>query len=233
MRQLLIYFAFISSSFCFGQTETLVDTRDNRVYQTIEINGTVWMLNNLDFETRQSYEPTTEQKTTYNIKGRYYHLSEIDSVCPVGWQLPDPDVWLRYFEYLAMQQESKVDIEFTGEVRNFTISGYKDKIDIYGKDNPLRLAPTGRFEGSNYNVPNDYSDYWTFDAPTYQTMKNKAHASEDHVHIMPGAIKGKTHIHIRPNHFTNIHTHDHHLKPNQEKKLRRFMVRCVKVNDTK
>jgi hypothetical protein len=62
-------------------------------------------------------------------------------------------------------------------------------------------------------------------------MINKAHGRKDHVHIMPGVIKGKTHIHIRPDSFTNIHAHDHHLKPKQEKKLRRFMVRCVKATD--
>jgi uncharacterized protein (TIGR02145 family) len=231
MKQLLICMIFISPSFCFGQTETLIDVRDNKIYQTSEINGTVWMLDNLDFVTKQSYEPTTEQKNTYNIKGRYYHLSEIDSVCPIGWQLPDPDDWLGYFELLAKQHDPKVDIEFTGNVMNFTISGYKDEIDIYGKDNPLYLAPTGRYEGTAYNRPNDYSDYWTFDAPTYQTMRDKIHTGEDHVHIMSGAIKGKTHTHIRPASFTNIHTHDHHLKPNQEKKLRRFMVRCVKTTD--
>ena len=231
MRQLLMCLIFIPPSFCFGQMDSLTDVRDNKIYQTTEINGTVWMLDNLDFVTEQSFEPTTEQRSTYNIKGRYYHLSEIDSVCPIGWQLPDPEDWLRYFEFSAKQQDPNVDIEFTGQLTNFTISGYKDKIDIYGKDNPLYLAPTGRYESTNYNTPNDYSDYWTFDAPTYQTMINKVHDGEDHVHIMPGVIKGKTHIHIRPDSFTNIHSHDHHLKPKQEKKLRRFMVRCVKTTD--
>ena len=230
MRPIILLLLSITINTCLAQTETITDHRDNQTYRIKKIGEAYWTLDNINLETELSFEPTEEQKSAYKIKGRYYHLSEIDSVCPSGWQLPDPDHWLNYFEFIAATSKEKFVIEFTGEVQNFTISGYKDAIDIYDKDNPLELAPTGRFEGAEFNIPESYSDFWTLDAPTYKNAQDRSH-SDDHVHIMAGAIKGKTHIHIRPDWFTNIHSHDHHLKPKQEKKLRRFMVRCVKVEN--
>ncbi len=233
MRHSLMYLIIIITfpAFCFGQANTSLDARDNKSFETGIINGTTWMLNNLDFVTELSFGLTEDQKEKYELEGRYYHLSEIDSVCPVGWKLPDPDDWLGYFEYLSNNQTPAVTLEFTGESNHFAFSGYSDKIDLFAKDSPLNLAPTGRFEGTVFNLPNVYADYWTLDPPTYQTVSDKAHGGTNHVHIMPVVARGKTHIHMRVDSFTNIHSHDHHLKPKQEKKLRRFMVRCVKTKD--
>ena len=230
MKQLLICIIFTTPLVCFGQIDTLLDIRDNNIYNTKEINGTVWMLDNLDFVTNLSFDIPPEKKE-FQLSGRYYYLSELDSVCPVEWQLPDPEDWLRYFEYLVHTKSTDMVLEFTGELTNFTFSGYKGKIDLFADDSPLHLGPTGRYEGTIFNRPNDYADYWTLDAPTYQTVNNKEHGDSDHVHIMSGLVKGKTHIHIRPNSFTNVHSHDHHINPKKKKKMRRFMVRCIKINE--
>ena len=227
MKVFQICLIFISPSFCFGQTDTLLDKRDNKTYRTTAINGTVWMIDNLDYVTDLSFGMPPTKKNELQLSGRYYYLSELDSACPVGWQLPDPEDWLRYFEYLANTKSTDIVLEFTGELTNFTFSGYKGKIDLFADDSPLHLGPTGRYEGTIFNRPNDYADYWTLDAPTYQTVNKKEHGGSDHVHIMSGLVKGKTHIHIRPNSHTNVHSHDHHLDPKKKKKMRRFMVRCI------
>jgi uncharacterized protein (TIGR02145 family) len=228
MKQLLISIIFTLPLICFGQTDTLLDIRDSKIYNTKEINGSIWMLDNLDFVTDLSFDVPPE-KEDFQLSGRYYYLSELDSVCPVEWQLPDPEDWLRYFEYLAKMND--ILLEFTGDWSNFTFSGYKGKVNLFADDNPLQLGPTGRYEGTMFNIPTDYADYWTLDAPTYQSVNNEEHGGSDHVHIMSGLVKGKTHIHIRPNSFTNVHAHDHHLNPKKEKKMRRFMVRCIKINE--
>lgn len=224
MKQLLLSIICTMPLICFGQTDTLLDIRDNKTYHTKEIDGTVWMLDNMNYRTKLSFDVPPEQELL--LIGRYYYLTELDSVCPAKWQLPNPDDWLRYFEYLAITND--VLLEFTGEWSNFTFSGYKGKINLFADDNPLNFEPTGRYEGTMFNIPTDYADYWTLDAPTYQTVNKEEHGGSDHVHIMSGLVKGKTHIHIRPNEFTNVHSHNHHLNPKKKKKMRRFMVRCIK-----
>lgn len=228
MKQLLLCIIVNLPLVCVGQVDTLLDIRDNKTYHTKEINSTFWMIDNLDFVTDLSFDIPPVNKDL-QLNGRYYYLSELDSVCPVEWQLPDPEDWLNYFEHLAKMND--MVLEFTGEWSNFTFSGYKGKVNLFADDSPLHLGPTGRYEGSLFNTPNDYADYWTRDAPTYQTVNSKEHGGSDHVHIMSGLVKGKTHIHIRPNSFTNVHSHDHHLNPKKEKKMRRFMVRCIKKNE--
>lgn len=228
MKQLLTVIILAMPISGFAQMDTLLDIRDNKIYHTKEINGTIWMIDNLDFVTDLSFGIPPEKKEL-SLRGRYYYLTELDSVCPIEWQIPDPEDWLGYFEYLA--NENDILLEFTGHWSNFTFSGYKGKINLFSDDNPLHLGPTGRYEGTMFNIPNDYADYWTLDAPTYQTVNNEDHGGSDHVHIMSGVVKGKTHIHILPNSYTNIHAHDHHLNPKKKKKMRRFMVRCIKIND--
>ena len=208
---------------------TLVDDRDNRTYPLVQINGTTWMAGNLEVDTELSYPLSPEQQSKAPaLRGRYYHVSELGTICPAGWELPDTEDWLGYFEHLVGSGDSDVTLKFVGDVKHFMIDGYYPGIDLFEKDNPLNLLPTGRTEGDEFFLPDDYADYWTMDPPSYES-EGKKHSGPDHVHVMPEVVPGKTHIHIRQNSFTNIHSHKHHLDPGKEKQLRRFMVRCVKI----
>ena len=229
MKAILLLTTSCLTLACFGQN-TLVDDRDNKSYQIVEINGTLWMADNLDFETGLSSAVTSDQKTLLPLlSGRYYHLTELKSVCPIGWELPDTEDWLGYFEYPVEINDAELILRFIGYASHFVIDGYDQKIDLFERGNPLNLVPTGRLEGENFYMPDDYADFWITDPPTYTTA-GKKHEGFGHVHVMPMVIEGKTHIHMRKNGFTNIHSHEHHLNPNKEKKLRRFMIRCVRKN---
>jgi hypothetical protein len=65
----------------------LLDERDNQIYRIRSINGTFWMLDDLDYEG-------VDEKGTYHESnagwhyGKYYEESELDDICPQGWKIP-------------------------------------------------------------------------------------------------------------------------------------------------
>jgi len=81
--------------FVFAQVRgTFTDPRDGRNYQTVNINGTVWMARNLNFEMGSS--------ACYNnvsgdcgLDGRLYNWDDAMSACPSGWRLPNNEDWSR------------------------------------------------------------------------------------------------------------------------------------------
>lgn len=101
----LVSIVFIfSSNGCWAQLDTLTDLRDGKKYRIKTISNTTWMIDNLDYEAKNSVELTQEQKDKFstgltqeqknkfkefNLSGRYYHFETADSVCPDGWKLPD------------------------------------------------------------------------------------------------------------------------------------------------
>jgi len=208
MKLLSILF-LLTYSFCgFTQTGTILDIRDNKSYKTVKINETNWMINNLEYVSDKSIALSKEEKAKYNINGRYYDMSEISTACPEGWQIPDVNDWLAYFNYIANEQSPEVELSITKVSKpvHYTIANYSDKIDLFTEGNILNLQPTGRIEGGSLNMPTDYADYWTIDD------------NEE--------VEGRSHIHFM-NAWTTIHSHKHHLKPNQKNKLRKFMIKCV------
>lgn len=227
----LIRFAFIalvfSSNGIWAQIDTLTDVRDGKNYRVKTISNTTWMIDNLDFEARNSIGLTQEQKDKFsagltqeqrdkfkefNLSGRYYHFETIDSVCPNGWRIPNTQDWIDYFNFLVKESPRKVKletIELTEENYYFSFMNYEKRIDLFKKGNALDLNPTGRFEGDNFNfnITTINADYFTTD--TKETFK------------------GKSHIHIL-NLYTTVHSHEHNMQTDKEEELRRFMIRCVK-----
>jgi uncharacterized protein (TIGR02145 family) len=201
------------NSFCQAD---LVDVRDGKVYRTKDIGKATWMIDNLDYTQKNSIGLTQEQKDRYkefNLHGRYYHFENIDSVCPVGWRLPNVENWTDYFNFLVAANHKRVKLEnlVVNDPTHYTsFLNYSKRIDLFSADSPLNLKPTGRVEGGKFNVPDVYADYFTTDSRE--------------------SFKGRSHIHMM-NAWTTIHSHDHNMQPDKEEELRKFMVRCVKNTD--
>ena len=210
-RTILLFFIFLSLNLVGLGQSFLKDKRDGQIYKTFEINGTVWMLDNLNYKSTLSKSLGAESKNDTIARGRYYHVYELDSVCPDGWRLPDSDEWIQYL-HLVEEGESELQFEIKDELRSddrFLIVNFEDVYNPFEENNPLNIKNTGWIQGGEYSsdVTHLLATYWTADIKDHKL--------------------NRTHIHITPM-WINIHTHRHHIKPKDEKTLRLFMVRCVR-----
>lgn len=75
-----------------GSTGTLTDKRDGKTYKTVKIDGDVWMAQNLNFQTGNSWCSGDDNSNCVKY-GRLYNWNAAKTACPAGWFLPSLDAW--------------------------------------------------------------------------------------------------------------------------------------------
>jgi uncharacterized protein (TIGR02145 family) len=102
----------------------MTDNRDGKVYAVVEIEGKIWMAENLNYGERIDgiqaqvdnqvvekfcYEDNESNCNTYgglyqwNEMMQYSHTQGVQGICPDGWHLPTDDEWTALVNYLGGQ----------------------------------------------------------------------------------------------------------------------------------
>ncbi|MEN8120156.1 MAG: fibrobacter succinogenes major paralogous domain-containing protein [Bacteroidota bacterium] len=105
MKILIIFSAlfFISGISLNAQSDTLIDTRDGKVYKSIQIGQQTWMAENLDFKTEKSY-CYLNKAVNCETYGRLYRWEAASQACPEGWHLPTDEEWQTLEKELGMTE---------------------------------------------------------------------------------------------------------------------------------
>ena len=205
--------------------EVITDKRDGQEYRVGVINGKKWMLEDLNYFTQLSYDLTDEKRKETGLpRARWYHFTELETVCPEGWSIPTVEDWVKYFQYFGSLNDTKLKVRSHKET--IRAWGLDEDAFVYEENNPLNLTPhMGMFEADSLYQYNYGSDYWIQDMPLRSELKEGdfkwgvriIHPNRAHAHIYPEWIV--------------FHSHLHHLDLNDSTTMRRFLVRCVCENE--
>ena len=113
--------------------KTFSDTRDGKTYKTIEVNGLIWMAENLNFETEGSwwYQDNEANGKKY---GRLYTWDAAVRACPSGWRLPTNEEWQELIEsYGGLDSGYEAVIEGGQSGIDILLGGYRDLNGKFGR----------------------------------------------------------------------------------------------------
>jgi uncharacterized protein (TIGR02145 family) len=75
-----------------GNSGTFTDTRDQQSYKWVRIGSQIWMAENLNYLTENSW-CFDNDKAKCDKYGRLYNWNAAKKACPSGWHLPNDDEW--------------------------------------------------------------------------------------------------------------------------------------------
>jgi len=132
---------------------TLTDSRDGIKYKAIEIDGAVWMAENLNYvgtlgsEIGACYGDDDDNCDAY---GRLYNWTEASAACPTGWHLPEKTEWEALATFVGNDAE-KLKAKSAGGTDDV---GFAALLGGFISASPQNIGAIGRF----WNIDEDIYD---------------------------------------------------------------------------
>ena len=179
-----------------GEKGTFTDSRDGRVYKTIQIGSQIWMAENLAWDTGDSsswaYDNDPENIPAH---GRLYTWKAAKSACPSGWHLPKKAEWDTLLVFMGM---TRAQVQNIGYVKTDVSKKLKSVKDWFKKENGtdavgFRAYPGGKYiASSNEFLFLTRGAYW-WTATEYEGAPQYAwfRAIFDYNIYLSGTLKGE------------------------------------------
>lgn len=166
----------------FSCGDNLVDQRDGKAYETIDLGGKCWMASNLDVGVRiDSSENQLDQgvieKYCYgddpascdDFGGLYQWNQAMDysseegaqGICPEGWHLPSDDEWKELEMHLGMTQEE-------ADSKGWRGAGVGDALKEGGASGFEGLLGGG-WRATHFSALDSFGYWWTSSNPADST----------------------------------------------------------------
>ena len=84
-----------------AQTTDFRDTRDRKVYKTVQIGNQLWMAENLNYDAGKGSWAYDKDPSNTNIYGRLYNYKIAKNICPTNWHLASYEEWDALSDYLG------------------------------------------------------------------------------------------------------------------------------------
>ncbi|MDR2579316.1 MAG: InlB B-repeat-containing protein [Chitinispirillales bacterium] len=112
------------------------DARDNQVYGIVEVNGKMWMSENLRFVPADVNASTCysglEALCGQSGTGRLYcgiYVGSNAQVCPVGWRLPTNSEYTEFAAFVTLNGAESVNMQYGGYCRTLACTGTTNEGD--------------------------------------------------------------------------------------------------------
>jgi uncharacterized protein (TIGR02145 family) len=131
---------------------TFTDTRDGKTYRTVKIGKQVWMAENLNYKTDNSwcYDDNPDNGKKY---GRLYTWYAAKAACPAGWHLPVREEWAELVNFAGGKNIAGTKLK--------SKSPDWDGTDDYG----FSALPGGcYFAGRESHALGSWGNWWMADA---------------------------------------------------------------------
>ncbi|MBI9052955.1 MAG: hypothetical protein JEY96_04010 [Bacteroidales bacterium] len=112
------------------KTGNFTDSRDNKEYGFVEIDGNTWMSENLNFDFGENSECRDNIKSDCKLFGHMYNIEVVNGGCPDGWKIPSMEEW-KYLLINKAANNIKILYPFGGTGFDLLLGGDL----IYDEDN--------------------------------------------------------------------------------------------------
>lgn len=128
-------------------TGTFTDTRDGKVYKTVQIGKQVWLAENLAYKPPEGeYRAYKNLALMVDFFGYYYDWETANKVCPAGWHLPSDAEWAQLTDYLGGEDVAGGKLKETGVVTT---------PDLIIEDGIIKIAGNGYWLKPNNGATNE------------------------------------------------------------------------------
>jgi uncharacterized protein (TIGR02145 family) len=142
-------------------TNTFKDTRDGRIYRTVDIEDQVWMAENL------AYQPSSGNVWAYGNLGAYaetygylYDWQTARNACPPGWRLPTDEDWTQLIVFLGGEVFGGGKLKATGTFESGTGLWNAPNTGATNETGFTALPGGGRYQNGAFGSLGSFGIWW-------------------------------------------------------------------------